>query len=286
MRKLFIDVTVLAARYLPQRAKQTVYQFPPVARLIRQQLNRAVPGGLTQVEIAGGKLAGFYMLLDLQSEKDYWLGTYEPELQEAITGLVQPGMVAYDLGANIGYITLLLARCVGESGQVVAIEALPDNLERLDNNITLNKLDPIVKIVHGAVVERSQQVNFSVGPSDGMGKVEGSAGRQDLEYSETITVEGMALDDYVYQSGNPVPQFVKIDIEGGEVLAFQGMKRVLNEVRPIVLMELHGPEAAVAAWQALTYAGYQICYMKPDFPIVTGPEVLGWKAYLAAFPPR
>lgn len=286
MRKLFIDVTVLAARYLPQRAKQTVYRFPPVARLIRQQLNRAVPGGLTQVEIASEKLAGFYMLLDLQSEKDYWLGTYEPELQEAITGLVQPGMVAYDLGANIGYITLLLARCVGESGQVIAIEALPDNLERLDSNITLNKLDPIVKIVHGAVVERSQQVNFYVGPSDGMGKVEGSAGRQDLEYSETITVEGIALDDFVYQSGNPVPQFVKIDIEGGEVLAFQGMKRVLNDARPIVLMELHGPEAAVAAWQALTDAGYQICYIKPDFPVVTGPEVLGWKAYLAAFPPR
>ncbi|MEA3440359.1 MAG: FkbM family methyltransferase [Chloroflexota bacterium] len=286
MRKLFIDVTVLAARYLPQRAKQTVYRFPPVARLIRQQLNRAVPVGLTQVEIAGGKLAGFYMLLDLRSEKDYWLGTYEPDLQEAITGLVQPGMVAYDLGANIGYITLLLARCVGESGQVVAIEALPDNLERLDNNITLNKLDPIVKIVHGAVVERSQQVDFYIGPSDGMGKVEGSAGRQDVVYSETIAVQGIALDDFVFQSGNPVPQFVKIDIEGGEVLAFQGMKRVLNDARPIVLMELHGPEAAVAAWQALTDAGYQICYMKPDFPIVTGPEVLDWKAYLASFPPR
>jgi hypothetical protein len=67
-------------------------------------------------------------------------------------------------------------------------------------------------------------------------------------------------------------------------LALPGMRRVLAETRPLMLMELHGPESARAAWDALTSAGYQICEMKPGYPRVPSLAALDWKAYLVALP--
>jgi len=64
-----------------------------------------------------------------------------------------------------------------------------------------------------------------------------------------------------------------------------GMQRLLNRARPIMLMELHGPESARAAWQALQSAGYAVCRMQPGYPRVTRLDDLDWKSYLAAFPP-
>ncbi len=75
-----------------------------------------------------------------------------------------------------------------------------------------------------------------------------------------------------------------MDIEGGEVLALPGMRRVLGEARPLLLMELHGPESCHAAWETLTAAGYQICWMRPGTPPVPSLEALGWKAYIVAKP--
>jgi len=189
--------TAQLARLLPMPVKRAIYRSGPLAHWIRANLNRAAPQGLTQVQVAAGGLAGLTLLLDLQAEKDYWLGTYEPELQEAIPDLVGPGSVAYDVGANIGYIALLLAKAAGERGNVYAFEALPANLERLRQNLALNELENRVKVVPGAVSNTSDPVRFLIGPSGGMGKVDGSAGRQELVYPQAIQVPGIALDEYV-----------------------------------------------------------------------------------------
>jgi len=261
--------------------KRALYRIGPLARLIRRGLNQAAPQGPVSVRVAAGGLAGATLLLDLQEEKDYWLGTYEPELQSAIAELVHPGMVAYDVGANIGYISLLLSRAVGTDSLVFAFEALPANLERLRLNLTLNDLQARVQVIAAAVTDRSVPAQFLVGPSGGMGKAAGSAGRQ-AEYKQTITVPGLALDDFVVAQGNPPPQVVKMDIEGGEVLALPGMRRLLKETHPLLLLELHGPEAARVAWDELSKAGYRIFWMEAGYPEVRSLDALGWKAYIVA----
>jgi FkbM family methyltransferase len=266
--------------------KQSLYKIPWLSDLIRSGLNRAAPHGLTQVKVAAGNAEGLVLALDMQNEKDYWLGTYEPELQQAITEMVLPGMVAYDLGANIGYISLLLARAVGSTGQVLAFEALPANIERLRTNIVLNNLEDTVTIIPKAVSNSSESVHFLVGPSGGTGKAAGSAGRQELLYAESITVQGVALDALVYDDGYPAPDIVKMDIEGGEVLALPGMRRVLTQAKPSMLMELHGPEAAKIAWAYLMECDYRIYSMSPGYPIFTSQDQLDWKAYVIARPQR
>ena len=194
------------ASHLPSSIKQGLYQLGPISRLVRSVLNRAAPGGLVTVEITAGGLAGYKLSLDLQREKDYWLGTYELYLQAALREIVRPGMVAYDVGANIGYISLLLAKAVGESGRVYAFEALPHNLERLRANLGLNTARGRIEVVEAAVVEATHPVRFLVGPSGGMGKAEGSAGREHITYEDELDLDGLSLDQFVFERGHPAPQ--------------------------------------------------------------------------------
>jgi FkbM family methyltransferase len=281
MNKPLLSLAALVARITPVTIKRAFYKLGPLTRFIRSGLNRAAPHGLSQVKVAAGGLAGMSLLLDLQEEKDYWLGTYEPELQTAVAELARPGMVAYDVGANVGYISLLLAKRVGEIGQVYAFEALPANIERLRSNLLLNGMEVRVQVVEAAVIDRSVPVQFLVGPSGGMGKAAGSAGRRQ-GYVQSIPISGLALDDFVFEQGNPLPQVVKMDIEGGEVLALPGMRRVLREAHPILLLELHGPVAARAALDELTPAGYRLCQMQPGYPPVPSIETFSWKVYVVA----
>ncbi len=284
MNHAFLSLAAWASRHLPQPVKKALYAIKPMAKIIRSSLNKAAPQGLTRVKVAAGDLAGIELYLDLQSEKDYWLGTYEVDLQSSIQSLLSPGTVAYDVGANIGYISLLLARRLGSAGRVFAFEALPSNVERLKKNLAVSGLADRVQVIHGAVVDEARPVQFFVGPSGGMGKAEGSAGRQEYAYQETIQVPGLSLDHFVYQQKHLPPQVVKMDIEGGEVLALPGMRRVLAEARPLLMLELHGPEAAEAAWQTLRQAKYRICRMQTGFPEVFSLAELDWKAYLVAIP--
>jgi hypothetical protein len=114
--------------------------------------------------------------------------------------------------------------------------------------------------------------------------MEGSAGRQELVYNQTISIPGIVLDEFVYSEGNLPPALVKIDIEGGEILALPGMRRILVEARPLVCMELHGPEAAQVAWDILISNGYRLCRMAPGYPPIPSLDTLDWKAYTVAFP--
>ncbi len=283
VKKSILWLASRISKYLPGFVINSLYEFRPAAKTIRQVLNLAAPSGLTEVEISAGELAGMKMSLDLQSEKDYWLGTYEPELQAAIRDLVEPGWVAYDVGANIGYITLMLAQAVGNGGEVISFEALPSNIERLLKNVGMNSLAQNIRVIHAAVGADSGPVKFLMGPSGAMGKAQGSAGRM-KGHVNAIEVPGYSLDNFVYREGNRAPNIVKMDIEGGEVLALPGMKRLLNEARPLVFLELHGPEAAKIAWESFENAAYQIARMQSTYPSVTSLDDLDWKSYLIAFP--
>jgi FkbM family methyltransferase len=283
MKKSILSFAAFFARVLPAPVKRALYSIKPLAGLIRGMLNKAAPLGLSEVTIAAGTLEGMPMLLDMQTEKDFWLGTYEPEMQSALGELIKPGMTIYDVGANIGYVTLMLAKHTGAQGKVFAFEALPDNVERLRRNVELNGFNNRVNIFSGAVAAGAGEVKFLVHSSGGMGKAAGSAGR-DEQYLREIIVPCVSIDEFVYSRGNPPPQAVKMDIEGGEVMALPGMRRLLAEARPLMLMELHGPESARAAWEALTTAGYRPCEMKSGYPRVPSLDALDWKAYLVALP--
>ncbi len=280
MTNPLMSLAAAAARWLPAPVKRALYHLGPVSSQLRAALNRAAPAGLTETEVAGGSLKGTHLLLDLQAEKDYWLGTYEVDLQKTVINFAKPGMVAYDLGANIGYISFLLAKAVGSSGKVFAFEPLPVNQDRLRKNLALNP-GMNIELVPKAVAKESGTRQFLVHSSGGMGKIEGANGRQ-AQYQNQIDVDCISVDDFIYKQGNPKPDIIKIDIEGGEGLALHGMGRLLGETKPILIIELHGKEAARTCWQILTSAGYKIFRLKSGYPQVANPGELDWKSYLLA----
>ncbi len=282
MANPLLSLASAAARWLPASLKRGLYRLGPVSRGLRAALNKSAPAGLTETTVAAGLLAGASLLLDLQSEKDYWLGTYEMELQQAIQDWVKPGMVAYDLGANAGYLSLMLARQVGAAGKVFAFEPLPANQERLHTNLALNSQLRVV-LVPKAVADKSGSQTFHVHASDDMGKLQGSAGRE-AKYADSIQVETIALDDFVYAQKNPVPDVVKMDIEGGEVLALGGMKRLLAEARPLLFIETHGPEAAQVVWTALQKASYKVHRVSKGYPEINNVNSFDWKSYILGKP--
>ena len=272
-----------AARILPAPVKRAFYKIPFLARLIRRSLNEAAPEGITEVKIAAGILRGLSMALDLHTEKDYWLGTYEPDLQAATLKFIKPGMVVYDVGANIGYISLMAARLAGERGRVFSFEALPANIARLTRNVMMNAMQYRVKVVHAAVVDKPGEVTFLAHASGAMGKARGSAGR-DEHYTQTIKVIGLALDDFVFRQGNPPPAVIKMDIEGGEGMALAGMLRLLKEARPVLLIELHGQEAARQVWDCLKANRYTLRSMRAGSAQIESLDELDWKAYVIGVP--
>lgn len=271
------------SRALPTGLKQKLTALPVVSSFIREALNATVEDGLSVVEITAGSLKGYKIELDMKKEKSRWLGTYEPELEQALINHVKPGMVAYDVGANIGYVTMWLSKFVGLAGKVYCFEPLPANAKRIRANIALNQLANVV-LFEAAVIDREKPVIFHEHDSVGMGKAEGSAGRTDQDYKNSFEVRGLCLDDLVYSEGIPAPSIIKIDIEGGEVLALPGMLRLLREEKPILMMELHGPESERVTWDLLTGNGYSLYSMQDDSLRLTSIDQLKWKAYLIALP--
>lgn len=278
-----LNIAAWAAATLPATVKKTLYKIPFLASFLRRSLNKAAPTGINPVKIVGGILEGLQIALDMQIEKDYWLGTYEPDLQAAAEHFIHSNMTVYDVGANIGYITLIASQLNSPAGKVFSFEALPANIERLKQNISLNQLESRVTIQHTAVVDTSKKVTFHVHQSGAMGKAAGSAGREE-RYQQSIEVSGIALDDFVFKQHQPKPDLIKLDIEGGEGMALAGMPRILKETRPIFLIELHGQQAAYKVWEQLTANQYSLHQMQQGYPQVNSLRELDWKAYVVALP--
>lgn len=277
-KKIFYALFSALSGILPVEFKRQITSSKKSGWL-RGVLNKTVPPGLSVVTISGGPLKGKKILLDMKNEKSRWLGTYEPELVSAIEKLVEPGMTIYDVGANIGYVSMLLSKAAGEQGKVLAFEPLPENVSRIQHNVQLNSLSNI-RVYEYAVIDTNKPVIFYRHQSVGMGKAEGSAGRNDQEYSATLTASGINLDDFIFEKGNPIPQLIKIDIEGGEVLALPGMRRLLREHNPILLLELHGAESEKAAWNELVNHGYNLFQMDNLDEKIESVDDLKWKAYI------
>lgn len=209
---------------------------------------------------AGGPLAGMRVavppwLIDLDLDN-----AYEPDVTAAFERLVQPGFACADLGAHVGYFTLLLARLSGEDGSVVAFEASPDNARIVERNVHLNALENRVTVEVAAVTDRSvDAVPLYAGRTGGSTEWTLDADfatREDVgtaSIEPTAEVRGVSLDEY-FPPGSRL-DLVKIDIEGAEAQAIPGMQRLLREAHPIIVLEFHR-EVGWPAIPALQEAGY------------------------------
>lgn len=235
-----------AVRMVPRRFVLGIYGIAPMARMLRTFLNVLVPTGMQEVKISAGPLAGARLVFDLSCEKYLWLGTYEPWVQEAILRYCLPGAWMWDVGAFIGYHTLLMRRVAGP-GHVIAIEPDPVNRSRLEQNLALNGAQDVA-VLPVAIGERPGVVGLKrIASHPGQTKI-----TADLSGG---VVEVVTLDRLLEH--RPPPGVVKMDVEGAEAAILAGAPRLLREVRPVWIVELHGEEGAWAA-KCLREAGYSL----------------------------
>ena len=111
-----------------------------IATILHNFLNRFSPD-CSQALACRGALAGYHMYVDWSQFRSFAYGTWEPEVSLAAASAVKQGMTVIDVGAHIGYHTLLFAKCVGPSGHVFSFEPLPENFALLRKNVELNCLN-------------------------------------------------------------------------------------------------------------------------------------------------
>jgi FkbM family methyltransferase len=161
-------------------------------------------------------------------------GRYETDVEQAIRRVVRDGDVAVDIGANVGYQTLAIARSVASNGRVYAFEANPEVHRLLLATLMVNGLTSFrstgrVNLYNMAVADRDGTLKLSYAPSHyGSGNIVTDDPRSSFgpEYSKIVEVPAVRLDDLL--ADVPAIDFLHSDIEGAEPLAFRGARALIQ----------------------------------------------------------
>jgi len=177
-----------------------------------------------------------------------WLGSYEYAKRLVFEKTIQEGSVVFDIGAHAGFYTLLASVLVGPKGRVYAFEPVPGNLHYLTRHLRLNHVENVT-IIQAAVLNTCGVTSFDEGPNRSMAHV--SAGGK-------LQVDTVALDELIARAELPVPNYIKIDIEGAELLALSGSKSMLMTSHPVLFLTTHGRDIHRQCRLLLESAGYRL----------------------------
>lgn len=198
--------------HLPKAAKAPLPSGPRIRR---------IPLGLAR---------GLRFTVDFEYQLRFFLGLYETELGTWLRRWCEPGQLAYDIGADVGYQALVIARLTQAS--VVAFEPKEGSARLIERHYHLNhdRIGPV------------EVVRSMVGPPDARNSI--------------------TLDDYASASPLGPPRFLLVDVDGAEVGVLRGAADLLRETQPHVLLETHSLELESASLDLLRAAGYQPLVVK------------------------
>lgn len=192
---------------------------------------------------------------------------FDPVLLDWAERHVSPGMTVWDIGANVGVFAFAAA---GRGARVLAVEADPWMATLLLRSRALNK-QLQVDILAAAVADGPGVAPLQLASGGRAGNALASVAGQRLMFGKAmgeVQVPTLTLDALIDRFGPP--DFVKIDVEGAELLVLEGAPRLLREVRPTVVIEVAGEVAADAA-AYFTKAGYTLFDAESGAPADTCP---------------
>jgi FkbM family methyltransferase len=163
-----------------------------------------------------------------------WAAAYEPLVTKCLTALLRPGDTFVDVGAHIGFFSLMASCRVGPTGQVYAFESNCDRFEELQSNAAAY---PWLVCYSRAVWNKSGPLDFSIpqqSGESGWGKV--AAVRKE---GHIVSVDATSLDEWHEIVGFPAIRLVKIDAEGSEPFILEGMRRLISKTRPFLIVEVN-----------------------------------------------
>ncbi|MDQ3675187.1 MAG: FkbM family methyltransferase, partial [Actinomycetota bacterium] len=236
------------ARTRMARALTNVLSVRQLSRLEDGPARRIVRSGTYTIPFGAGhglRLDAGSLSLSSAQAGGVIRGLHEPQVQEALRRCLPRGGTFVDVGAHVGYLTLIAARLVGPSGSAVAVEPVPANANAIRRNAALNGFAN-VRVIEAAAAARSGEAEL-ITVADTLWTRLASVGEHPLECRRS-SVRTVALDDLL-ESGElaAVPDVVKIDVEGAEIDVVEGMRGLLARGRTTVICELHGTNERFAA---------------------------------------
>jgi FkbM family methyltransferase len=244
------------------------YAVPlPRGRWLLQRIARnfgELPIQITDVRIDHGLLID----LDLRQWVDMcvYFNLMDPEIKRAIDDFVHAGDITLDIGANIGYYSLLMAHRVGAKGQVHSFEPNPAVCERLRNHATNNQLDRVIDVHNKAVADEEGVLNlYTYEGNAGLSSIAPYPGRA----FTSVETQVQTLDA-LFQSGSiGIPSFIKIDVEGAELLVLKGAESLVQTARPVIVAEIGHYQAELFGysandiWKWANERDYEYLFMDP-----------------------
>lgn len=199
--------------------------------------------------IRAGELRGMLWTLGA-TELEAVMGIYEAAQTRLLGEEIEPTDTVYDIGANVGYYTLLMSKL---AKRVLSFEPLPRNLRYLRRHRLLN-LAKNVKIIDRAVSSDNGKTRFFLGENHAMGHM--YTPWTDALKDEFIEVQQIRLDG----SGLPAPDVMKIDVEGAELQVLKGAKDTIECHHPTIFLSVHSDNLRKECTEFLHGLGYN---MKP-----------------------
>ena len=207
--------------------------------------------------------------ISIRRHRSYWLRdplTHERFMFGVMQRLIKPGDVCFDVGANIGLYSRFLVAGF-KAGKVVAFEPMRDNHEALLRNIALApSASERIQVMNLALGDRDGEETFQVddfsSASGTLDRVTGGKAARGMEQygvaPRTATVTVARLDTLIEQRQVPVPSFIKVDIEGAEILFLRGAQETLRRHRPRLAMEMHDVAVTRQVLELLEELGYHV----------------------------
>jgi FkbM family methyltransferase len=236
------------------------------------------------VRTLSGPARGLRFRLNLMTriEPAYWFGTYDKPILEQLAAIIQPGWTIWDCGIYLGYYTSFFAQCVRQSGQVIAFEPDPHNLERSRQNVRLNGFEHQVQFIQAAIGAPLGETDFIVSDNSNSHLPNMYVGATQEQYQQSVEHVGnklkvrcISLDEAYLDMKLPKPNLIKLDIEGAEREALKHLSQIVAACQPLIVLELHNPECDQAAWDFSKAVHYRLQSMDTGRPITRREDVRG-----------
>jgi Methyltransferase FkbM domain len=190
---------------------------------MKQFVKRAVLPAPGPRRILGGLGRGITMEVDFDHETRLYLGLYEIELNRHLRRMITQGSLCYDVGALGGYYALVFAKLA--RSRVATFECEAASAARVWHNVRLNRdLQPHIQVV-----------NRPVGAEPGQ----------------------LRLDDFAFSAEGFAPDFIKVDVDGGELSVLRSARHLLAARHPRLIVETHSPRLEDACGRLLVEHGYR-----------------------------
>lgn len=248
---------------IPWGIRDYIKHIPGLSAFQRWLIKKFISTEIFVHKINAGPACGLKMKIKLPEDKSIWTGKYENFFIDAIAKKVKRGAICFDIGGYHGFVGGVMG--VQGAKEVILFEPMPSNVEAIKTLISLNpNLNITIKPYAVGAADKTEE--FENMPDESMGKITGSEFQNEVKGKNRIQVSMRSLDSMLETGEIPLPDLIKIDVEGAEKEVLKGAQKLLTKQSPQLFLEIHSSKLFSESCALLKECGYGITVLKGSGP--------------------